>query len=108
MYSRFFLELFEQEPEQWGLRGDPYFWHVLRSVLLHEDTPVNMAQLEAQLQAAFLKILGKRLSELGDELIDWLPKGGMSGRHICGNYWRETGVPFLLERGQMLLSRSPI
>ena len=82
------LAIFAHQPQQWGLRGDPYLWTLLTARLV--GTP-DAAGSEAAVQAiyqTFLEITGHHLALVGDFRLNGIPKTGMSGGMISGETWR--------------------
>ncbi|MFD8142864.1 rhomboid family intramembrane serine protease [Streptomyces sp. NPDC059708] len=104
--------LFEPEPRQWGLRGDPHLWRALRDELSGTDLPDSADAAARRLRAAFRELVGQDLYESAESSV-YLeryarPNGGMSNGSVCLDAWRERLMPLLLERaGELLESRSP-
>ena len=46
-------EIFEKEPLQWGLRGDPYLWREMQLYFSSTPIPNTIAALNHQLEQAF-------------------------------------------------------
>lgn len=95
-------QLFEEEPEQWGLRGDPYVWAALRQHLAGRPLPNDKAKLEASLLAAFTSVVGADLrTEQADQVYRReFAHGGMSSGHVSLPTWRDSLIPLLVRRGQ--------
>jgi hypothetical protein len=36
------LNIFKEEPHQWGLRGDPYLWHALQEYMFEVEQPITI------------------------------------------------------------------
>ena len=51
-------DLFDPEPETWGLRGDPYLWRALREHLSGTDMPASTRAAVSVLYAAFSELAG--------------------------------------------------
>jgi hypothetical protein len=49
-------DLFDPEPQSWGLRGDPYLWRALRTHLAGRDIPTSPGELTSLLQEAFREV----------------------------------------------------
>jgi len=103
--QNFFLQLFDPQPEQWGLRGDKFLWRLLQMQLMNARLPLNSDDLAQMLNDAFERIVGQPLDERLEAGIPGLPKQGMSGGLISGEFWSLTAFPLLLSRAAGLLDR---
>ena len=56
-------DLFDPEPEHWGLRGDPYLWQALRGHLSDADAPTSVDEVVSRLHTAFRELVGLDLAE---------------------------------------------
>ena len=93
--------LFEEEPSQWGYRGDPYLWQELRHYFETIEIPESLEECEALIISAFESITKKTIE--GDSIrIEQFNSGGMSGGMISTIFWRETAIPLLLARYTLL------
>ncbi len=54
--------LFQEEPTQWGLRGDPYLWQDMRATLSSHSYPSTEAQLTVLLEQTYQQLTGTPLS----------------------------------------------
>jgi hypothetical protein len=98
--------LFDPEPEQWGLRGDPYLWRALRAHLAGEELPGTADELAALLHAAFRKLAD---TDLGSDPASSVYReqyahGGMSNGMISLDAWRQRLMPLLAKRASELLA----
>ncbi|ROT98626.1 hypothetical protein [Histidinibacterium lentulum] len=91
-------QLFDEEPGQWGLRGDPFLWRDLRQTLGTTGLPACEADLRHVLEAAFREATGEALSTCDAVLVERFAKGGMSSGQVSGDFWRNRGLPLVLER----------
>jgi hypothetical protein len=104
--------LFDPEPRQWGLRGDPYLWRHLRETLGDQDLPPSAEQVESLLYRTFHDLVEVDLAEV-DLVADprkmvhrrQYAHGGMSSGFIALAVWRDRLIPLLTERADALLSR---
>jgi hypothetical protein len=98
-------DLFDPEPEQWGLRGDPYVWRALRDHLSGTDIPTSVDEVVSLLQAAFTELVG--LDLVGDPAeamyLEQYAHGGMSSGGIHLDTWRQRLMPMLAERARTML-----
>jgi len=92
--------LFDHEVTQWGLRGDTYLWRELRSRFADVPLPATASDLRVLLEKAIADILGTTLDQADDVVYTpaFDPGHGMSAGSISTIWWRETGVPTLLDR----------
>lgn len=91
-------QLFEEEPLQWGLRGDPYLWQRMREHFAKTPLPAQVTELERQVTQAFLELTGRPLSTPEPFHMDELAHGGMSSGFVSPEFWREQGLPLLRGR----------
>ena len=90
--------LFEKQPGQWGLRGDPHLWAELQQNLAATLLPTTEDALKDILDVAYYNATGTYLIEGQDVTIPRLAHGGMSSGMVSGTFWRDRALPFLLER----------
>ena len=93
-------EIFRDEPEHWGLRGDPLLWSSLKEQYSAVLLPYPEELLEREIIAAYKRFAGE-LPERGR--YHNVPKfsgsgGGMSMGMLSGGFWLDTAIPLLLER----------
>lgn len=91
--------IFEEKPERWGFRGDPYFWDHLKEraenmYILSPD------ELEQWIKEEYLSLSGKPLT---DEYMDFavikqFAHGGMSSGGVDNRWWMRKGIPLLKSR----------
>ena len=91
-------QLFNEEPLQWGLRGDPHLWRAMRSHLSSTPLPSSAPELNCQLEQAFQALAGVPLSTHDDFYSAAFDRGGMSGGGISPKFWREEAIPLLVAR----------
>ena len=94
----FVSSLFSPEPDQWGLRGDPYLWREMAEHFEDVEAPGSASELSAMLESMFLKLTGFPISYPHDFRIDRHAHGGMSSGGIATEFWREAALPLLLSR----------
>ena len=56
--------IFEERPETWGYRGDPYFWDHLREQAENME-PVSPDELEAWIKNEYFSLSGKVMTDSG-------------------------------------------
>lgn len=95
-------QIFEEEPGQWGLRGDPYLWKDLRDYMTNAQQPENEEEFEKLFHDAFKKITGEDLTPGRHIFMERYNFGGMSSGRIDSDFWIAKGFPLLRERFKQL------
>jgi hypothetical protein len=90
--------LFRDEPARWGFRGDPYLWREMAREFADVACPSTPAGVAALVEEAFARLTGRPMSHPEPIFVARYDHGGMSSGHVRPDWWRETGVPLLLER----------
>jgi hypothetical protein len=98
-------DLFDPEPRQWGLRGDPYLWRALREHLSGTRVPPSADAAAGLLYAAFWELAGVDLARDPASAVTRAEyaHGGMSSGMISLDAWRQRLLPLLTERARALL-----
>lgn len=94
-------DLFAEEPEQWGLRGDPYAWAAIRDHLATTPIPTDPAKVEPLLKDAFRAVVGEDPDDrAAPETVyrDEFAHGGMSSGAVHLPTWSERLIPLLITR----------
>jgi hypothetical protein len=97
-------DLFDPEPQSWGLRGDPYLWRALRERLAGTELPASAEELTSLLHAAFRELTGVDLASDPASSVyrEQYAHGGMSSGGISLDAWRQKLMPLLAERARDL------
>jgi molybdenum cofactor cytidylyltransferase len=90
--------LFEEEPRQWRLRGDPHLWREMRDTLERYDYPDTEERLAALLEATYQHLTGMPLSHHEPFFIERFSHGGMSSGYVSPPFWTEIAIPLLRAR----------
>lgn len=90
--------LFRPRPRRWGLRGDPFLWDELSSLLAHMPLPVAASQFVGLIERSFLQLTGHPFSSVEPFFVERLAHGGMSSGHVSPEFWRLEALPLLLRR----------
>ena len=92
-------KIFEDKPERWGFRGDPYFWDHLKELAMDMDI-VSPDELEEWIKEEYYSLSGKALTDVyGDfAVIKQFAHGGMSSGGVDNKWWMEEGIPLLKSR----------
>ncbi|MFF8601471.1 hypothetical protein ACF065_22390 [Streptomyces sp. NPDC015232] len=93
-------QLFDPEPDRWGLRGDPHVWRALRETLSDTNVPASAEAVAGLLRVAFEELVEVDLR--GDPAPhvyrEQYAHGGMSSGMVHLDTWRQTLLPLLVER----------
>ncbi len=92
-------KIFEEKPERWGFRGDPYFWDHLKKIAENMDV-ISPEELEEWIKEEYFSLSGKALT---DEYMDFavikqFAHGGMSSGGVDNRWWVNKGIPLLKSR----------
>jgi len=91
-------EIFEDEPIQWGLRGDPYLWREMRERLKEIEMPSTSEELKALIEVTYEAATGHPLTYKKHFIIERFKHGGMSSGGISPKFWVSRGIPMLVKR----------
>ena len=101
--------IFEEKPDRWGFRGDPYFWDHLRDIAKNMDL-ISPDELEQWIKEEYFSLSGKPLT---DEYMDFavikqFAHGGMSSGGVDNRWWMREGIPLLKSRlNELLIKMDP-
>ncbi len=92
--------LFDPEPIQWERRGDPHLWREMRDRLAAVPCPATPEELQAVIEAEFLRITGSPISAAEPIFVPHFPQWrvGRAGQMVAPEFWRGTAVPLLASR----------
>jgi len=92
------MEIFENEPKQWGLRGDPELWRELMNRFRGFDYSISPETFNEILTQSFNAIIEKGIKKSADTIFfESYSRKGMSGGHVSLEWWHKTGLPLLKE-----------
>jgi hypothetical protein len=96
-------ELFERQPWQWGLRGDPHVWDAMRERLRGRPIPDTVFDVRHTLEQTFTEVTGIELSSTVDykdhvALEQFRTGSGISDGLVSPHFWAHTGIPILIDR----------
>ncbi len=91
--------IFEEKPESWGFRGDPYFWDYLKE-RAETMEPLSPDELEKWIKEEYRSLSGKALTDkyMDFAVIEQFSHGGMSSGGVDNRWWIDTGIPLLKSR----------
>lgn len=95
--------LFDDEPVQWGFRGDPWLWRALAERLADTPLPDDRGTLDAVLRQAFATEVGRTVTTTVEDTVA-VPRfahGGMSSGIVSLPWWRDVGLSLLLDRSAL-------
>lgn len=90
-------KIFQDRPQQWGLRGDPYLWDDLEKHFADIYTPLTEEEFNREFCKAFNELIGATLGTV-DTYVSKYSRGGMSSGMICSTFWTDTALPMLTKR----------
>jgi len=90
--------LFEPEPIQWGLRGDPYLWKEMKTRLESSSLPESVSEFQSVIEREFECITGRPITIEKNFKVERFSRGGMSSGVISPVFWREKAIPLLVTR----------
>lgn len=95
-------DLFTPDPVQYGMNGDTLLWMQLQRTLASIPLPPGSFELRTILERAFEEAVGTPLDSAVDSVYvpDFDPGSGISRGMVKPSWWRDTGIPILLDRHQ--------
>ena len=92
--------IFTPEPDQWGLRGDPFLWQLLKERYQTVELPYSPKVLREEILRVFADLTGELPKPGKHYYVDQFAKThvGMSTGWISGDFWQATAIPLLMER----------
>lgn len=91
--------LFDEEPRQWGLRGDPFLWDEMRLKSIDKTLLETEEMMQKYFYLLFYELTGIEINSNKDIRLEKYYYGsGMSGGIVSSGFWLGRGIPFILER----------
>ena len=100
--------IFENKPEQWGLRGDPYLWDEMRDVFGGDSLDISTRDLANQICEYYEKAVGEPLTYDSKVLVERFAHGGMSSGCVSGEFWICSGIPLLIDNFRKIKAGYPV
>lgn len=91
-------EIFEKEPVQWGLRGDPFLWRELKEKMKGITMPSSVEALQALIEIEYEKSTGQSIHVMEIIGIERFKSRGMSSGCVSPEFWATKAIPLLLSR----------
>lgn len=94
--TRFLSEMFDIQPPNWGLRGDPYLWQDMKLAFADIPFPYSSPKLVADIHRIFQEKTGTELSNTVRPYVEAYAHGGASSGMVSGRFWLSTAIPLLI------------
>lgn len=93
-------DAFDVMHRQWGMRGDPHVWEALRDLLADAPTPCQTGAVRHAFTDGIHRLTGIDVDreERHQVYLDGFDHGGMSGGVLDVDWWRQEGIPLLVQR----------
>jgi hypothetical protein len=91
-------DLFQEEPRQWRLRGDPHLWREMKAILGSTPYPSTEEQLTALLEQIYQQLTEVPLTDPDPIFVQRYSYGGMSSGYVSPQFWAEQAIPLLRAR----------
>lgn len=91
-------DLFEVEPEQYGLRGDTYLWMEMHEHFSEIPRPTTTSELEDQVAQAFLLLTGLPMSTPESFRVERFAHGEISSGFVSPGFWRGRAMALIKKR----------
>lgn len=104
-------DLFDPEPEQWGLRGDRYLWREMKKMFSNAPLPHTAAEFRDAILDAFQDLVGVRIDDGQDMcFVERYAHGGMSSGHVSLQFWSSSalsilGLRYANAQGRVMLAK---
>lgn len=91
---------FDITHRQWGARGDVHAWRAMREALATTPTPVASDTVRASYVEGLRRVADVDLGRADTHRVyrGHLDHGGMGGGTVDADWWRDKGIPLLVER----------
>lgn len=90
--------IFEDEPNSWGLRGDPYLWREMKQSLKDVKLPDSQQSLKELIEQTYETLTGFSITHEEHVHIERFAHGGMSSGMVSQHFWMKEAIPLLLSR----------
>lgn len=92
--------IFNPQPLQWGLRGDPFLWEYLKEQYQDMPLPYSPKALQEDVLRIFSELTGALPAPGEDYFVEQFAQThvGMSTGWLNGDFWLNTAIPLLTQR----------
>lgn len=90
--------IFEDEPIQWGLRGDPFLWRELKERFREIEMPETPELLKELIEKEYEAVTGYPITRTEHFCLERFVSHGMSSGRIAPLFWVKSGIPLLVSR----------
>lgn len=90
--------IFEEEPIQWGLRGDPFLWRELKERFQNIEMPETSEKLRELIEKEYELSTGHPISYEKHFGVERFKSHGMSSGGVSPEFWATRGIPLLVSR----------
>ncbi len=102
------LLIFDNKPEQWGLRGDPYLWSEMREAFAGRSLEISEKDLANEVCKYYEKAVGEPLKYDSQVYVERFAHGGMSSGYVSGEFWICRGIPKLIDSFRRVMAGYPV
>ncbi len=99
-----FSAVFEDRPQKWGLRGDPYLWEELRESFVGVELPLSADGVVELVCGRFEAITGVPLTYDARPYVERFAHGGMSSGQVSGLFWIGRGMARILRNYETVVA----
>lgn len=98
--NTFVSVIFTPEPDQWGLRGDPFFWRYLKAQYQTVPLPYSPKVFQKEVLHIFTELTGEPPAPDKHYFVEQFAEKyvGMSTGHLSGDFWLKKAMPLLMKR----------
>ena len=90
--TRYLSELFDIQPPNWGLRGDPWFWQDMKISFAGTPFPYSSSELVADINRIFEEKTGEKLTNAARPYVEAYDHGGKTAVGELGLPVKSTGI----------------
>lgn len=94
----YFAKIFEEQPREWGLRGDPYLWFDIESTLKGAAPPKTLQEFKLLIETKFKELTGFSVTRKEFIFLEKYSLGDMADGCVCPEFWRMKAIPLLSMR----------
>lgn len=94
----FVSKVFDPEPIQWGLRGDPYLWRDMKEKTATVNFPNSENEFEKLLFKLFKELTGEVPQKGKNIYMKKYESIGMSKGMVSCDFWLQKGFSLLIQR----------